>query len=132
MIRVFKSSVMIKALTEQELTQLVDDFKQYKMTGIPPEYFGRDVPYDHPNTLPSVLAEEIQHLHLGSDDEPLPLRNIQFHRTSDVHLVYCQGAIHSDCFLLMAILRPNAHEQANNRDVMFKLAKMAENFRSHY
>jgi mRNA interferase YafO len=132
MIRVFKSTVMIKSLTDEELTQLVDDFKQYKMTDIPPEYFGRDVPYDHPNSLPSVLAEELQHLHLGSEDEPLPLRNIQFHRTSDVHLVYCQGAMNSDCYLLMAILKPNAHDLANNREVMFKLATMAEKFRSRF
>ena len=89
MIRVFKSSVIRKVLTEVELNALVDDFKSYKLTGNTPEHFGRDVPYDHPNTLPIILAEEVQHIHLGSEDKPLPLKKIQFYKTSDIHLVYC-------------------------------------------
>ena len=132
MIRVFKSAVIITALNDKELTQLVDDFKQYKITGMIPIHFGRDAPYDHRNTLPSVRGEKIHHLHLGSDDAPLPVRNIQYHRTSDIHLVYCQGAIQENCYLLMAILKPDAHNLALNRNVMFQLAKMAEKFREKF
>lgn len=79
MIRVFKSSIISQILSDEELDGLVNDFKSYKLTGNAPEYFGRDVPYDHPNNLPTVLTEEIHHIHLGSEDKPLPLRKIQFY-----------------------------------------------------
>lgn len=128
MIRVFKSSIIRQILTNTELDALVNDFKRYKLTGNPPEFFGRDIPYDHPNNLPTVLAEEIKHIHLGSKDNPLPLQKIQFYQTSDTHFVYCQGALNENCYLLMAILSPNGHEQAKSRDIMFKLGIMAEKF----
>lgn len=132
MIRVFKSSIIRKILTEDELLGLVNDFKGYKLTGIVPNNFGRDVLYDHPNNLPIVLAEMIKHIHLGNIDNPFPLNVTQFYKTSNIHLVYCQGAINNNCYLLMAILSPNAHEQAKNRDVMYKLGLMAEKFRSQF
>lgn len=132
MIRVFKSSIIRQILTDTELDALVNDFKSYKLTGNPPELFGRDVPYDHPNNLPIVLAEEIKHIHLGSEDNPLPLKKIQFYQTSDTHLVYCQGALNENCYLLMTILSPDGHEQAKSRDIMFKLGIMAEKFRNQF
>ena len=132
MIRVFKSSVIRKVLTEEELNALVDDFKSYKLTSNTPDNFGRDVPYDHPNTLPIILAEEVQHIHLGSEDKPLPLKKVQFYKTSDIHLVYCQGASDENCYLLMTILAPDGHAQAKSRDIMFKLGVMAEKFRNKF
>ena len=56
MIRVFKSSIIRQILTDTELDTLVADFKSYKLTGTAPDNFRRDVPYDHPNNLPIVLA----------------------------------------------------------------------------
>jgi mRNA interferase YafO len=131
-IRVFKSNVIQQILTDEELDDLVADFKSYKLTGNPPDHFGRDVPYDHPNTLPSVLSEEIQHIHLGNEDNPLPIKKIQFHRTSDIHLVYCQGSFNDNTYLLMTILSPEAHEKAKSRDIMYRLGVMAEKFRQRY
>jgi len=32
----------------------------------------------------------------------------------------------------MAILSPDAHQQAKNKDIMYKLGAMAENFRNKY
>jgi len=131
-IRVFKSSVIRQIMTDEELDALVDDFKSYKLTGNISEYFGRDVPYDHPYTLPVILAEEVQHIHLGSEDKPFPLKKIQFYQTSDVHLVYCQGALDENYYLLMTILSPDGHKQARSRDIMFKLGVMAEKFRHQF
>ena len=114
MIRVFKSSLISELLSDEELSSLVNDFKIYKSTGMLPDCFGRDVAYDHANTLPIVKAENIRHIHLGhsqigSRRHPfLGLR--QFDRTSDVHLVYCQGAANDDIYLLMTILKPDGHE----------------------
>ncbi|GHB73189.1 mRNA interferase YafO [Psychrosphaera saromensis] len=130
--RVFKSRLIQSVLSTDELESLVKDFKSYKSTGVVPYNFGRDVPYDHPNTMPIVKSEDVQHIHLGSDDNPLPLHKIQFHRTSDIHLVYCQGASSDVDYLLMTILSPDGHAQARSRDIMYKLGLMAKLFRDKY
>ena len=62
-VRVFKSSIIRQILSEEELEALIDDFTHYKLTGIIPDNFGRDAPFNHPNSMPIVLAEEIQHIH---------------------------------------------------------------------
>jgi len=127
-LRVFVGKALKDTLTGKEQTQLVADFKRYKGTGDLPDTFGRDVPYDHPHTLPAVQAEELMHLHLA-EDTPWPLNMVQFSRTSDKHLVYCQGYTDKDCYALLAILEPDAHRQAWDRDVMLRLAKSASSFR---
>ncbi len=132
MIRVFKSDVIGQQLGKSELEQLAADFKCYKETGIPATYFGRDVPYDHPHTLPSVRDERIMHLHLAEGEQHWTGRQTQYGRTSDHHLVYCQGFYKADHFLLMAILRPDAHAQACNNSIMSNLAIMAAKFRAQF
>lgn len=131
MIRVFRSSFIRELLPEHELNELVKDFRKYKESGRLPDYFGRDVPYDNPYTLNIVRQEEVRHLHLA-EDGGWNIRMMQFKRTSDRHLVYCQGAIDDDHYLLITLLSPDAHEQANNNDVMFKLGEQAEVFRRKY
>lgn len=132
MTRIFKSGLICELLSSEEQDALVKDFLSYKRTGSVPTNFGRDVPYDHPHTLPIVIAEDIRHIHLCSEDEPFSLKKIQFHRTSDVHLVYCQGATDQNAYLLMSILSPNGHEKAKSREIMYRLGKMAEMFRNQY
>ena len=53
MIRVFKSRLIRNLLTTDELNDLVNNFVSYKSTGIVPDNFGRDVPYDRPIHYPS-------------------------------------------------------------------------------
>ncbi|TNE95045.1 MAG: type II toxin-antitoxin system YafO family toxin [Gammaproteobacteria bacterium] len=132
MIRLFEGSIFKGQLTAAERTQLITDFRLYKEEGALPQTFGRDVPYDHPNTLPSVLAEELRHLHLAEEGVPFPVHTIQFSRTSDTHLIYCSGALDPNCYALIAILSPNAHDQALDRDQMLKLARSAELFRNQH
>ncbi|UJF20374.1 type II toxin-antitoxin system YafO family toxin (plasmid) [Vibrio sp. SS-MA-C1-2] len=129
--RVFKHKILIESLTQNELDALVNDFKSYKETGVIPEFFGRDEPYNHPHTLPILKTEEVKHIHLATEDAPF-LQSIQFYQTSDKHLVYCQGWNNPHCYLLIAILAPNAHEQARNRTIMFNLGKIAEIFRQQF
>ena len=131
-IRIFKSRPLIESLNESELGSLVSDFKLYKLTGQLPDTFGRDVPYDHPNTMPTLKNEDVRHIHLLDEDMKWQVNKLQFYRTSDTHLVYCQGGVDENCYLLIAILSPNAHEQARNNQVMFKIAIMAENFRRKF
>jgi mRNA interferase YafO len=130
--RIFKSAVIMGQMTADELEALAADFKEYKQTGIPADYFGRDVPYNHPNGLPLLREEEVSHLHLAEHPRQWPIHRVQFYRTSDKHLVYCQGFTHHYHFLLMAILEPDAHAQANDRTIMYNLGLMAEKFRSKH
>lgn len=129
--RVFKSRAIIEVLTEDEQQKLVDDFKVYQSGGLP-DLFGRDVLYDHPSNLPSILTEQVRHIHLATSINPWSIKTIQFYRTSDEYLVYCQGALCEDHYLLMAILSPRAHDKARNNNVMSKLGFMAEKFRSKF
>ncbi|WP_161603938.1 type II toxin-antitoxin system YafO family toxin [Paraglaciecola arctica] len=39
-----------------------------------------------------MKSEVVQHFHLGSKDKSLPLMKIKFYKTSDLQLIYCQGA----------------------------------------
>ncbi|MGB0948362.1 MAG: type II toxin-antitoxin system YafO family toxin [Pseudoalteromonas marina] len=132
MTRVFKSKQIIQTLTAQELENLVNDFKAYKSGEYTPDLFGRDVLYDHMDTPPLVKQEEVQHIHLLDKDHTYPFHAIQFSKTSDTHLVYCQGFANPNCYLLMAILSPNAHDLAKSPQVMHQLGIMAEAFRLKY
>ncbi|WP_036567239.1 type II toxin-antitoxin system YafO family toxin [Oceanospirillum beijerinckii] len=128
MIRIFKSKLIRETIDESELTQLETDFRRYKQEGVLPDLFGRDVPYDHPNTLPVLKQEEVKHLHLLEQ----PIRKLQFYRTSDSHLVYYGGFNNPDIYLFMALLRPDAHQQARQNEAMYQLGVMAQNFRKRY
>ena len=118
--------------TRPSTSNVAADFKRYKETGIPAACFGRDVPYDHPHTLPSVRSENLMHLHLAEGAQHWANRQTQYNRTSDHHLVYCRGFYGADHFLLMAILKPDAHAQAHNNSIMGKLAIMAAKFRAQF
>ncbi|AAV83356.1 MULTISPECIES: type II toxin-antitoxin system YafO family toxin [Idiomarina] len=132
MIRVFKSKQIRQQLTDIELDALVKDFKRYKSGEGVPDLFGRDERYDHPDTFPVLRDNEVMHLHLQDPDEPWPLHCIQFAKKSDTHLVYCPAAMTPNCYLLMIILDPPAHNKAWSSAVMLPLGIMAEKFRNRY
>ena len=130
MIEIYKTEFIKTQLSDDELKQLEEDFERYKETSIPADCFGRDAPYNHVNTLPSVLSAELQHIHLLTAEKTWPSRTRQFNKTSDNHLVYCSGYYSDQAYLLIAILAPDAHAQSRNRGVMYGLAKIAESFRN--
>lgn len=127
--RIFKGLIFRQQLSDLEQAALVQDFRNYKLTGNLPDTFGRDVPFDHPHTLLLALQERVFHLHLASANASWKSETPQYSRTSDEHLIYCQGALEEDCFLLIAILSPDAHQQAKDNNVMHQLARTAELFR---
>ena len=131
MIRVFTSKVLDEALTPDERAALIADFKQYK-TGKLPALFGKDVPYDHPFNLGIVKQEQVRHIHLTANGTGFPVLLTQMKRTSDTHLVYCQGFSNENCYLLMAILRPNAHDLVKSNQLMYQLGLMAQAFRQQF
>jgi mRNA interferase YafO len=136
-IRIFTHKALRIAEQERgrlgELEQLVREFGEYKRTGQPGQIFGRDEPYDRPS---SVLAAEVKHVHLRDEkSHPNWLRIVQFRRTSDSCLVYCQGEHSKDNYLIMAVLRYNpvsglgAHDRTKKTTFMLELADIAEGFR---
>lgn len=127
-----KSLEVIFAQHGLDLKALKEDFRQYKESGIPPSNFGRDSEYNHPFTLPGLRQEQVSHVHLEEPDHPWNLHSVQFNKTSDTHLVYCCGFNDANCYLLMALLAPDAHAQALNRNITYNLGKMAEKFRSKF
>ncbi|VAW51425.1 hypothetical protein MNBD_GAMMA06-1195 [hydrothermal vent metagenome] len=131
MIEIFKTELIRKQATPTELEQLEKDFARYKETGIPADCFGRDVLYNHVNSLPSVLSAELKHIHLLPSAHKSVNTTRQFNKTSDNHLVYCNGYYSNEAYLLIAILAPDAHAQSRKNNVMFKLAQIAENFREN-
>ncbi|MEN9867918.1 MAG: hypothetical protein RL748_3508 [Pseudomonadota bacterium] len=119
-----------------ELNQLVSEFAEYKRTGDPGQIFGRDELYHRPA---AALAAELKHVHLRDEtSHPGWLRVVQFRRTSDSCLVYCQGEHSKENFLIMAVLRFDpvskigAHQRANKTTFMLELAEIAEGFRRIY
>jgi mRNA interferase YafO len=128
LIRVLASRALEEALTQDELRSLVGEFKSYKEGISLPSTFGKDVPYNHAHTLSAVKIEEIYHIHLDQDEFPGEM--LQEKRTSDNHLVYCANFHSSGIYLLMAILQPDAHEQAKDNSIMLNLAHMANYFRN--
>ncbi|GAB3321001.1 type II toxin-antitoxin system YafO family toxin [Haliea atlantica] len=131
MIRVFTSPALREALSELERQQLVNDFKAYVGGDFRPN-FGRDVAYDHANTPRKVLFHQVRHLHLFDPGKPWEREAPPFRKTSDHHLVYCTGQLDEHCYLLMAILSPEAHQKARNSAIMERLGLMAEQFRARY
>lgn len=131
MIRVFTSPALRETLTEVEREQLVKDFRAYVGGDFRPN-FGRDVVYDHANTPRKVLFHQVRHLHLFDPGQPWEHEAPPFRKTSDHHLVYCAGLVDESCYLLMAILSPNAHDKARNSAIMERLGLMAEQFRARY
>jgi mRNA interferase YafO len=129
--RIFIAENLRQILTDAERSALVADFKRY-LSGASVPNFGRDELYDHPHTPPLIRAEEVAHIHLEDSTRPWPRGWDPARRTSDAHLVYCRGVLNSDYYLLMAILRPDAHEQARHFNIMAKLGVMAETFRRQY
>ncbi|WP_407935444.1 type II toxin-antitoxin system YafO family toxin [Alkalimonas cellulosilytica] len=131
MIRVFTSKILDEALSKDERLALIADFKKYK-SGVLPAWFGKDVLYDHPYNLDIIKLEQVKHIHLATHGVGFPLFIAQVKRTSDIHLVYCQGFSNKNCYLLMAILQPNAHALARSNQIMYKLGLMAEAFRQKF
>ena len=127
-VRVFVLQSLRDSLTPEDGAALISDFRVYKSTGALPDSFGRDVPYHLPK---EAVDEKLFHLHLN-DGDPWPIHAIQFNRTSDSHLVYCEGYEDPDAYALIAILSPDAHAQAKSIDAMKALAEKAEEFRQRF
>lgn len=126
-IRVFTSQIIREGITDSELQLLVAKFKKYKESGDTQSYFGRDVSFNRPE---SVKSAGLMHAHLN-DGRPWGVRLLQFDRTSDTHIVYCQGYFNQNCYLLINLLK-GAHAKYRDNMLMLSLAEVAASFRDKY
>lgn len=118
--------------TEVELQLLKQDFIKYKTEGLLPNYFGKDTAYNHSHTPRLVLFHQVQHLHLRPFSNPWASQLDIKYRTSDYHLVYCQGMLETNYYLFIAVLNPNAHQLATQLNIMHKIGVAADKFRLSY
>ena len=97
--------------------RLKHGFEQH-IIGNTPDFFGRDVPYDHYNTSPMV-REFLHHIHIcvPIDDHPtrwsyesdiIRRTNQRNQPDKDFALVYCYDDM-NDIYYLLTIIGPDAH-----------------------
>ncbi len=126
-VKVFTSQLISDEINEAEIQLLVSSFKAYKETGTPAAQFGRDVSFNRPE---AVRMAGLMHIHLKGDRK-WGVRLLQFDKTSDTHLVYCQGFFETDSYLLICVVK-NAHIKYRDNMFMLNLADIAEDFRNRY
>ncbi|MCS0734459.1 type II toxin-antitoxin system YafO family toxin [Escherichia coli] len=124
-----------------ELEQsIIKDFTQYKATGMLPGYFGRDTLYDRPEDVKDAKMWHL-HLELGNNKFPKPSGRmststdqvtLQWYRTSDSCLVYAQNELNENCYSLLAVFHPYAHEEARNYRQIRYLAGLAREFKEQF
>lgn len=117
------------------LDQLLVDFCRYQqsMRDDLPDYFGFDAEYGSP----PAIAGCIEHIHLCIPPRNFPKRQKQGQRKcrkgepeNDVALVYARGLFENNRFCIIGILMPDAHEQANNNELMLYLGRLGREFRN--
>ncbi len=126
-VRVFTSTMIREGVAESELQLLVSKFKNYKETGDAKDYFGRDVSFNRPS---GVKSSGLMHAHIN-EGRPWGVRLLQFDRTSDTHIVYCQGYFQKDCYLLITLLK-GAHAKYRDNLFLLGLADIAKDFRDKF
>lgn len=114
---------------------LLNDFCRYQqsMRDYLPDYFGFDAEYGSPREI----AGCIEHIHLCIPPRSFPPNLRQSYRRcrvgdpqNDVALVYARGRIEFQRFCIIGILMPDAHRQANGRDLMLYLGRLGREFRN--
>jgi mRNA interferase YafO len=98
-----------------------------------PIYFGRDAPYTQPQ---AALNAHLCHIHIKLPPGKFRQDRAQYYRVcdfkkphEDAALVYVQGELEEDHYLILAFFWPDAHEQARNNIVMRYLSHLAKDWR---
>lgn len=112
----------------KNLNTFAAEFKEYKLNGNLSQNIGRDAPIDD---SPAARTSELQHMHLAEIGSLFRIRQDQYHRTSDRILVYCQGIINPDVYILLVILEPNGHKRLRTSEIQ-GVADLAERLRKVY
>lgn len=122
-VKVFTTQRIGTRVSASELSAIAKLFSQYKESGIAPGEFGRDTDFKDPH---SAIVAKLMHIHV--DDGTFKMKAVQFGRTSDTFLIYCQGQVSKDNYLLIDFIA-NAHVRTRKITYMADLAEIAEKFR---
>lgn len=141
-VRIFTAPRIRRELEDDRLSVLISEFRKYIKTGDPGQYFGRDYPYDRPD---SVRRADLWHMHVHPNFnsgqnvntatnhlKTWRLNGFQRDKRSDTCLIYCQGQLSSNNYLLLAFLKENAHTFASRVTALGVLVEEAEKFRKSY
>lgn len=133
-VSVYTTQELENNLDRIELQRLISRFKLYKETGDPDDTFGRDVRFEYPQSA----KESLKHMHMSDSgkwgkrfDKPALIVR-QFSRTSDKALVYSQGFMDENAYLLITIVNDGAHAKWRDRSFLSKLLDIAEEFREEF
>lgn len=120
------------------LSALLSDFSRYISSNrlcLPP-YFGREAAYVKPV---SAVDVGLMHIHIAMPPTVFPEKRPQHDRTcpmnaphKDAALVYTQGLYEENRYSLIALLHPDAHGKAREREIMNYLIRVAGRFRDKY
>jgi len=135
MIRTYLSRFLLPVADDSQVKRIYREFKRYKENNNPGKLFGRDEPLDRPS---SAKMAKLKHVHLlDSHDVESSMRKKgvrairlmdQFDLKSDAFLIYCQGYVDKNSYLLIDLLWLDAHAKANDLNRMIDYADEAERF----
>lgn len=120
------------------LDSLKSDFTRYISSDrrYLPRYFGKEVAYVKPH---GAIDAGLMHIHIAIPPTVFPEKRPRQDRTcpagspqQDAALVYTQGLYEEDRYSLIAMLHPDAHGQARQREIMNYLIRVAQRFRDKY
>jgi len=101
--------------------------QDWKKTSVLPSVFGRDGMWE----LNSRTRDsQIYKLHIRlSDEAPWKKHKPQIDRVSNKYLVYVQHWLNNDCYQVISVMSPNAHELART-SFLGELERRAEQFQN--
>lgn len=117
------------------LNQIVRDFSAcMESKGMKlPSYMGCDQPYHEP---PAARSGQLRHIHIALPPQKFKDTDRQaFRKCSiklphlDAALVYAQGELYEDRYVILAFFAPYAHDKAKVDAVMTRLGVLAKKFR---
>ncbi|MFF7108915.1 type II toxin-antitoxin system YafO family toxin [Pseudomonas sichuanensis] len=98
-----------------------------------PSYMGCDQPYHEPA---AARSGQLRHIHIALPPQKFKEKVCQAYRKCDKNLphldaalVYVQGELYEDRYMILAFFAPYAHEKAKVEEVMTRLGILAKAYR---
>uniref|UniRef100_A0A0B1YXM5 Toxin YafO n=2 Tax=Pseudomonas frederiksbergensis TaxID=104087 RepID=A0A0B1YXM5_9PSED len=98
-----------------------------------PSYMGCDQPYHEPA---AARSGQLRHIHIALPPQTFRASDRQAYRKCDIKrpqldaaLVYVQGELYEDRYMILAFFAPSAHDKAKVNAVMTRLGVLAKKFR---
>lgn len=130
-VKIFIHKRLRETFDPELLSKIRDQFLEYKEKNIRPKNFGRDVPYDRPQ---SVKDSNLWHIHLrdsSSGDWGRAWMRV-YDMTSNTAIIYTRGFKDKNSYLIISIIE-NAHTYyGGNEKYIRAMAEIALDFQKYY